>query len=1187
MSASDSGADPLARLADEFLERHRRGERPAVSEYTARHPELAEQIRELFSALLVMEDVRPAPPPADDVPGAGDAPRHLGEYRIVRQIGRGGMGVVYEAEQESLGRRVALKVLPPGALGDAAHVERFQREARAAARLHHTNIVPVFGVGEDSGTHYYVMQYIDGRPLDEVLVELRRLRDEAARGAAPPAAANPSSAQVARSLWLGHVRPPSRPPARDADDPEATEAPEPPGPARPGPGAPRTRGPGSATPLSDPHRPYAKSVAHLGVQVAEALEYAAGQGVLHRDVKPSNLLLDVWGTVWLTDFGLAKASGTPDLTRPGDLLGTLRYMAPERFAGRADVRSDVYALGLTLYELLALRPAFGEAGRAELIGQITTAEPPRLERLAPGLPRDLVTVVHKAMARHPGDRYQSPGALAEELRRFLDDRPIAARRLSLLEYVWRGCKRHPLRAALGVALLAVVALAVTGVFWWQRQQGERRERAARARQGVEVALEQAAGLRRDGRWPEARAVLQRARAWLDGEAPDGQVADELRRRLERARADLNLVAGLEAVRLKRATRLAGKFDPTWVDRAYTAAFAEAGLAVRDEVEAVAARIRASALREQLVAALDDWAVATRDLALQARLLGLSRRADRGRPWRERLREPGLWVDRRALERLAREVPPEVSPQLLVTLTAVLEAVGADSEPLRRTAQGRHPGDFWINYDLANLLSKAKPAEAVGFYRVALALRPKDSSVHINLGLALADAGQLDEAIKVYHRALDLDPGLVWVHINLGVALRDAGRVDEAIKAYRRALELDPNLAGAHNNLGIALRDQGRLREAIAAHRRALELDPRWSMAHSNLGVALADNGQMAEAVAEYRRALQLDPKNVLAHNGLGVALASTGRWREAIEKYGRALELNPRYARAHNNLGVALDATGQVDQAIAAYRQAIALDPRYARAHSNLGISLEKGKGRVEEGIAAYRKAIALDPRLAEAHVSLSQALVKQGEFTEARAAAQRGLGLLSANHSRRPFARLLLGLCDRLLALEARLPAILEGQQQPANAAEQRDLAVLCWQYRKRYAAAARFYADAFAAQPRIADNLQSQHRYHAARAAALAAAGQGTDAANLGDGERNRLRRQALKWLAADLEAWARLIKDSPRDQDRARKTLRKWQADGDLAGIRDAGRMARLPPEEQEACWKLWAEVDAMLQRPVPGK
>src|SRR5262249_4437662 len=228
-------------------------------------------------------------------------------------------------------------------------------------------------------------------PLDEVLAELRRLQAGAAagEGQAPDRASAevgarsgpnpsvdagpPSSVEVARSLWEGR---------HDAVTGREDVA----GPLAPQPPASSSGNAGTASmsrPLSDPHRPYAKSVAHVGVQVAEALEYAAQQGVLHRDIKPSNLLLDVWGNVWLTDFGLAKASGTPDLTRAGDLLGTVRYMAPERFRGRADVRSDVYALGLTLYEVLALRPAFNDHGQAKLIHQITTSEPPRLEQLNP------------------------------------------------------------------------------------------------------------------------------------------------------------------------------------------------------------------------------------------------------------------------------------------------------------------------------------------------------------------------------------------------------------------------------------------------------------------------------------------------------------------------------------------------------------------------------------------------------------------------------------------------------------------------------------------------------------------------------------------------------------------------------------------------------------------------------------
>jgi WD40 repeat protein len=490
MSSSGSGVDPLGQLAEDFLRRHRRGERPSPSEYAARHPELAEQIRELFPALLMMEGVRPEPVPLRGAPLKHVPPLRLGEYRIVREIGRGGMGVVYEAEQESLGRRVALKVLPPGSLGDARHVERFQREARAAARLHHTNIVPVFAVGEEGGTHYYAMQYIEGRPLDDVLRELRKLRAAADLAAAPtsevvipdePAGQPdaPSSADVARSLWQGSFR--SAGPAEGGPAAEPAAAP-------PTPPAPRPPGSGpapSSSPLSNPDSPFAKSVAHIGVQVAEALEYAAGQGVLHRDVKPANLLLDVWGNVWLTDFGLAKATGTPDLTRTGDLVGTLRYLAPERFEGRADLRSDVYALGLTLYEMLSLRPAFEGRNQAELVRQITTTDAPRLDRLDPALPRDLVTVVHKATAREAADRYQTAAALAEDLRRFLDDRNILARRAGLLEQAWRWCRRN---RALAASLAATVVALVAGLAFSlrfalgeneARKKADRREQDAR------------------------------------------------------------------------------------------------------------------------------------------------------------------------------------------------------------------------------------------------------------------------------------------------------------------------------------------------------------------------------------------------------------------------------------------------------------------------------------------------------------------------------------------------------------------------------------------------------------------------------------------------------------------------------------------------------------------------------------
>jgi serine/threonine protein kinase/WD40 repeat protein len=486
MNSASAEPDPLDLLAESFLERCRRGEHPSPEAYAAQHPELAGRIRALFPTLLAIEVLQPAPglsavaaPPPD-----GPVPERLGEYRIVREVGRGGMGVVYEAIQEPLGRRVALKVLPFHAVADPTRLERFRREARAAARLHHTNIVPVFGVGEYEGTHFYAMQFIQGQGLEAVFQEVRRLRGGKTVSPCPD---DTVSGRAARGMLSGRFlqatqeRPPPETPVADAPGPSA----------------------GTSEMSGQTAGQYYRSVARLGVQAAEALDYAHRHGILHRDVKPSNLLLDTEGTVWVTDFGLAKADDSGALTQTGDVIGTLRYMAPERFAGRADARSDVYSLGLTLYEMLTLRPAFAETDRARLIERVLheTAVAPR--RLDPALPRDLETILLKAMAREPDQRYQTASALAEDLRQFLAERPIRARRTGPLERCWRWCRRNPLVAGLtGVIALLLLVLAVgASLMAWSLQTALREADGAtnKAKEGLFAAkLAQARASRKSG-----------------------------------------------------------------------------------------------------------------------------------------------------------------------------------------------------------------------------------------------------------------------------------------------------------------------------------------------------------------------------------------------------------------------------------------------------------------------------------------------------------------------------------------------------------------------------------------------------------------------------------------------------------------------------------------------------------------
>jgi WD40 repeat protein/serine/threonine protein kinase len=392
------------------------------------------------------------------------------------------MGVVYEAEQVSLGRRVALKLLPPHLTGTAQRRQRFVREAQAAARLHHTNIVPVFGFGDADGTPYFAMQFIRGQGLDAVIEELRQQTGGPARS--PAGTTAEQAADLARSLVSGQFADP---------DPDATGAPDAEVPA--GAAKVETAVPGNTSVVKSAlsgvaaqpgkHTLY-RSIARIGVQVARALDHAHQLGILHRDIKPANLLLDLFGIVWVTDFGLAKAEGQPDLTSAGDLLGTLRYMPPEALGGKSDARGDVYSLGLTLYELLALRPAFEEHDRAKLVRLVAGSEPPRLRKLIPGLPRDLATIIHKAIQKDPARRYRSAAALADDLQRFLDDRPIAARPVSALEHAWRACKRNPVVSGMAAAALVGLIVGLVGALWGrsvaeerQRDASEQRDRAER------------------------------------------------------------------------------------------------------------------------------------------------------------------------------------------------------------------------------------------------------------------------------------------------------------------------------------------------------------------------------------------------------------------------------------------------------------------------------------------------------------------------------------------------------------------------------------------------------------------------------------------------------------------------------------------------------------------------------------
>jgi len=482
------GDDPRVIAALEgYLKDLGAGRAWSQDEFLARHAEIADA---LGQCLMAVEFIQAAAaqlggPQVDSIADPTDSlPRRaqLGDYRILREIGRGGMGVVYEAEQVSLGRRVALKVLPFAAAIDPKQRQRFQIEAQAAAQLHHPHIVPIFNVGCDQGIHYYVMQFVEGCSLAAVLQELRHGNE------APIWIGRPSGSAA---LEPTEEAPPSAAATLDAG-PERTSALEP-SVADPdwhvptGPVAVSTQRPGlssasdhpvlTPTPIGPVRQDaaYCRNVARLGAEAADALDHAHGLGILHRDIKPANLLIDPHGALWITDFGLARIPSDLSLTHTGDRIGTLRYTSPEQALARrgvVDQRTDIYSLGVTLYELLTLRPAFDGRDHQELLRQIALDEPVSPRRLNSAVPRDLETIVLKAMAKDPSSRYPTAQELAADLRRFIDDQPVLARRPGMLERTLRWARRHKELVATAAAIFVLALTISTAAIWVQARKTE-------------------------------------------------------------------------------------------------------------------------------------------------------------------------------------------------------------------------------------------------------------------------------------------------------------------------------------------------------------------------------------------------------------------------------------------------------------------------------------------------------------------------------------------------------------------------------------------------------------------------------------------------------------------------------------------------------------------------------------------
>ncbi len=836
-------------------------------------PSLADRLRQLAPTVAMMADPGPALREED----AGFAAEQiLGDYRLIREVGRGGMGVVFEAEQVSLRRRVALKILPTASALDPRQRARFQVEAQAAASLRHPHIVPIFGVGSAGGAHFLAMQFIDGPSLADVIRVLRGRRGGGGRS------------------------------------------------------------PGSA------HR----SAAALARQAAEAMAHAHDQGVVHRDLKPANLMIDAEGHLWVVDFGLARLRSEDGPTATGDLVGTLRYLSPEQAMGGgfADPRSDVYAIGVTLYELLTLRPAFDGLERAAVLRRIIEEEPARPRKLDPSIPRDLETILLKAMAKEPAVRYDSAAGLADDLLRFLEGLPIQARRAGPLDRAARWARRHRAAAVwAGAALTAIVVGLGTSNALLLREAAQREGALARLRS-------------EEGR---TRANLRLAARVLDdyGRAADGRGLD---RDPERAERETALLENSLGFCLELARRNPG--DP---EASLAAARAHHRLA--DRLAADAHRREAELAYGAAGAILDSLAAADpedlRTLREQAALLG-----DRGRNalmagrsaaaeschrrslagWRRIVGSASSLADRAAVGQaclnLALALPASRPPQAeekerLLRESRAIRVDLADPTPRGRIALaevdqsltetlravGRHAEAAEIDQRAVATAEALQaeagddPARRLGAARLLSQLtwqlcRPIDpadlATAERSYRRSLAARARMVEDFPHYPSFRD---GLAAAYLQLVSFLLHVGQGKDAEEACGRAVAIHEGL----------VRDY----PSSAVYRR------RFTSSSVSLGSMIARSDHPGGALPVLNRALAIDPASRSARSELARLLATCPE--SAVRDPARAVELAGRLVVERPGSGADWGVLGEA--------KARAGDPAGARAAIEAALRLGDG----------------------------------------------------------------------------------------------------------------------------------------------------------------------------------------------------------------------------------------------------
>jgi serine/threonine protein kinase/Flp pilus assembly protein TadD len=935
------GLDPvsgLQRAAQAFLARLQAGATEPVAAFLQRHAELREWLEPMLA-----ED--PAAVVDGDGGHAAAATASLGPFRLLREIGRGGMGVVHEARRGADDEPLALKVLPGFLAAQAGRSERFAREADLAGRLAHPGLVRVVDAGAAGDTPWLALEYVAGAPLDAVL---------AALAAVPPAEL---TAEALGAAVVAHQH------------------------------VPTGTSPAAATGFVGS---YVAAVARLALQLAEALAHLHAHGILHRDVKPSNVLVTPAGRVVLTDFGLAREVEGASLTLTGDFAGTPNYVSPEQAMAKrvhVDHRSDLFSLGSTLYELLTLQKAFPGDSTPEVLGRILTKEPLPPTRWHPGLPGDLLAIVGKLLEKDPDRRYADAASLVADLRAFLEYRPVAAQRASTLTRVIRWTRREPLRASL-VAVLAVTlpTLAAGAGYLWARRDEIREGRERILAREVEAAIDAGylAWILEDPALAHDQFTKALASDATSEAAAVGLVLALLRR------------DGPEAALQRLQAELLPNLSATLADLLQYSLLNRLG---RPEAPALLPRLR------QPVTAF-EWFVR-----------GILEHDGAGH------------TGQRLLDDIDRAVGASERPRLWLHLhqAAYAEAAG-DAAAGRRAASSllAHWPESPVARHFACLaLRRVEPERALRLADELCEQHPGDGLGPWAKGLVLEARGDRPGATAALERATACLPRSPAAHYTLGKLWFDRGEPARALALMTQARDLSPRFVEAWMGIGMAQRRLGHVDEALAALQRAVELHESQGDARFQLGQLLVQRGDTAAGLEQLRRATQLSGADPNKWHHLAFALFTTGDDVGGEAALRRAVKVAPRYERGHSVLVMFLLERGSaaaVREALAAWVEALpeSVEGWLQYGQHCLRPDLDGALGDPAQAVWAGARVVALTgERSGAGWLLLGEARQRLGQDELARQAWQQALAAAS------PLAPAARARCEQLLAA---LPAAAGG---------------------------------------------------------------------------------------------------------------------------------------------------------------